>query len=217
MQIGVPRETTLYENRIAVTPDTIKKFIKLGHTVVVERDAGKGAFMPDALLAQAGANIVADAILGSDVVLTVNSLPVEQINQLKTNAIVIGMMNPYRNPHLQDYANRQANVYAMELLPRTLSRAQNMDVLSSQANLAGYKAVILAANQYGRPFPMFMTSAGTVKPARIVILGVGVAGLQAIATARRLGAVVEASDLRPTVRDQVESVGGKWLDVPMSE
>ncbi len=217
MQIGVPRETTLYENRIAVTPDTIKKFIKLGHTVVVERDAGKGAFMPDALLAQAGANIVADAILGSDVVMTVNSLPVEQINQLKTNAIVIGMMNPYRNPHLQDYANRQANVYAMELLPRTLSRAQNMDVLSSQANLAGYKAVILAANQYGRPFPMFMTSAGTVKPARIVILGVGVAGLQAIATARRLGAVVEASDLRPTVRDQVESVGGKWLDVPMSE
>ena len=217
MQIGVPKETALYENRIAITPDTIKKFIKLGHSIVVERDAGKGSFITNDALEQAGAQIVEDAISTSDVVLTVNSLPIEQINQLKQEAIVIGMMNPYRNANLQDYANRHAKVYAMELLPRTLSRAQNMDVLSSQANLAGYKAVILAANQFGRPFPMFMTSAGTVKPARIVILGVGVAGLQAIATARRLGAVVEASDLRPTVRDQVESVGGKWLDVPMSD
>ena len=217
MQIGVPKETALYENRIAITPDSIKKFIKLGHSIVVERDAGKGSFITNDALEQAGAQIVEDAISTSDVVLTVNSLPIEKINQLKQEAIVIGMMNPYRNANLQDYANRHAKVYAMELLPRTLSRAQNMDVLSSQANLAGYKAVILAANQFGRPFPMFMTSAGTVKPARIVILGVGIAGLQAIATARRLGAVVEASDLRPTVRDQVESVGGKWLDVPMSD
>ena len=217
MQIGVPKETALYENRLAITPDTIKKFIKLGHSIVVERDAGKGSFITNDALEQAGAQIVDDAISTSDVVLTVNSLPIEKINQLKQEAIVIGMMNPYRNANLQDYANRHAKVYAMELLPRTLSRAQNMDVLSSQANLAGYKAVILAANQFGRPFPMFMTSAGTVKPARIVILGVGVAGLQAIATARRLGAVVEASDLRPTVRDQVESVGGKWLDGPMSD
>lgn len=217
MQIGVPKDNAMYEKRIAITPDTIKKLIKLGHNVVVEREAGQGAFIFDAALEQAGAKIVENAITGSDVVLTVNSLPVEQIVQLKPNAIVIGMMNPYRNAHLADYAKQQASVYAMELLPRTLSRAQNMDVLSSQANLAGYKAVILAANEYGRPFPMFMTSAGTVKPARVVILGVGVAGLQAIATARRLGAVVEASDLRPSVRDQVESVGGKWLDVPMSE
>lgn len=217
MQIGVPKDNSVYEKRIAVTPDTIKKYIKAGHNVVVERDAGMGSFITNQALQDAGATIVDDAMIGSDIVLTVNSLPVAQINKLKSNAIVIGMMNPYRNEQLPDYANRGASVYAMELLPRTLSRAQNMDVLSSQANLAGYKAVILAANQFGRPFPMFMTSAGTVKPARIVILGVGVAGLQAISTARRLGAVVEASDLRPTVRDQVESVGGKWLDVPMSE
>lgn len=217
MQIGVIKDNSPFEKRIAVTPDTIKKYIKAGHTVVVERDAGMGSFITNQALEQAGAAIVDNALTGSDMVLTVNSLPETQIEQLKDNAIVIGMMNPYRNPHLQNYASRGASVFAMELLPRTLSRAQNMDVLSSQANLAGYKAVILAANQFGRPFPMFMTSAGTVKPARLVILGVGVAGLQAIATARRLGAVVEASDLRPSVKDQVESVGGKWLDVPMSE
>ena len=127
------------------------------------------------------------------------------------------MLDPYRNSQLDTYAAKGATVFAMELLPRTLSRAQNMDVLSSQANLAGYKAVLLAANEYSRPFPMFMTSAGTVKPAKVVILGVGVAGLQAIATAKRLGAVVEASDLRPAAKEQVESLGGKWLDVPMSE
>lgn len=217
MQIGVPKDITPFEKRIAITPDTIKKFIKLGHSVVVEQDAGQGSFITNQALQDAGATLVSDAIAGSDVVLTVNSLPVEQIHQLKQNAIVIGMMNPYRNANLQEYANRGASVFAMELLPRTLSRAQNMDVLSSQANLAGYKAVILAANQFGRPFPMFMTSAGTIKPARVVILGVGVAGLQAIATARRLGAVVEASDLRPAAKEQVESVGGKWLDVPMSD
>lgn len=217
MQIGVPKDNGLYERRIAVTPDTVKKFIKAGHTVVIERDAGRGSFITNDALSQAGATIVDNALTGSDIVLTVNSLPVEQISQLKPNAVVIGMMNPYRNEHLANYAQQGASVYAMELLPRTLSRAQNMDVLSSQANLAGYKSVLLAANEYGRPFPMFMTSAGTVKPARVVILGVGVAGLQAIATARRLGAVVEASDLRPSVRDQVESVGGKWLDVPMSD
>ena len=127
------------------------------------------------------------------------------------------MFDPYRNPELERFATQQVSAYALELLPRTLSRAQNMDVLSSQSNLAGYKSVLLAANEYQRPFPMFMTSAGTVKPARVVIMGVGVAGLQAIATAKRLGAVVEATDLRPTARDQVESLGGKWLDVPMSD
>ena len=127
------------------------------------------------------------------------------------------MLDPYRNDQLDNYAQQGVTAYAMELLPRTLSRAQNMDVLSSQANLAGYKAVLMAANEYARPFPMFMTSAGTVKPAKVVILGVGVAGLQAIATAKRLGAVVEASDLRPAAKEQVESLGGKWLDVPMSD
>lgn len=217
MQIGVPKDNSLYEKRIAVTPDTIKKYIKAGHTVVVEAGAGQGAFVTDEALQQAGAMLVNDAISGSDIILTVNSLPIEQIRQLKAGAVVIGMMNPYRNDHLADYASQNVSLFAMELLPRTLSRAQNMDVLSSQANLAGYKAVMIAANEYGRPFPMFMTSAGTVKPARVVILGVGVAGLQAIATARRLGAVVEASDLRPAAKEQVESLGGKWLDVPMSD
>lgn len=220
MQIGVLKDTTPFEKRIAVTPDTIKKYLKAGHSVVIEQGAGEGSFITHDAMQQAGANVVAnatDVLSGSDIILTVNSLPPEQIRQLKPNAVVIGMMNPYRNEHLADYANQNASVYALELLPRTLSRAQNMDVLSSQANLAGYKAVLLAANEYGRPFPMFMTSAGTVKPARVVILGVGVAGLQAIATARRLGAVVEASDLRPAAKDQVESLGGKWLDVPMSD
>ena len=127
------------------------------------------------------------------------------------------MFDPYRNPELEQFAKQNVTAFALELLPRTLSRAQNMDVLSSQANLAGYKAVLLASNEYQRMFPMLMTAAGTVKPARVVVMGVGVAGLQAIATAKRLGAVVEATDLRPTAKDQVESLGGKWLDVPMSE
>ncbi|MFZ2553864.1 NAD(P) transhydrogenase subunit alpha, partial [Psychrobacter urativorans] len=139
------------------------------------------------------------------------------VEQLTAGQIVVGMLDPYRNTQLDNYASHGVTAFAMELLPRTLSRAQNMDVLSSQANLAGYKAVLLAANEYARPFPMFMTSAGTVKPAKLIILGVGVAGLQAIATAKRLGAVVEASDLRPAAKEQVESLGGKWLDVPMSD
>jgi NAD(P) transhydrogenase subunit alpha len=153
----------------------------------------------------------------SQIITTISDLPAELTETLKPKQIVVGMLDPYRNTQLETYATKGATVFAMELLPRTLSRAQNMDVLSSQANLAGYKAVLLAANEYSRPFPMFMTSAGTVKPAKVVILGVGVAGLQAIATAKRLGAVVEASDLRPSAREQVESLGGKWLDVPMSE
>ena len=168
----------------------------------------------------AGADIVnsnAEVITQSQIITTVNDLPAEATEGLSSGQIVIGMLDPYRNTQLDTYAAKGATAFAMELLPRTLSRAQNMDVLSSQANLAGYKAVLLAANEYSRPFPMFMTSAGTVKPAKVVILGVGVAGLQAIATAKRLGAVVEASDLRPAAKEQVESLGGKWLDVPMSE
>ena len=153
----------------------------------------------------------------ANIICVVQNLTADQISQLSAGSIVIGMLDPYRNDQLDNYAQQGVTAYAMELLPRTLSRAQNMDVLSSQANLAGYKAVLMAANEYARPFPMFMTSAGTVKPAKVVILGVGVAGLQAIATAKRLGAVVEASDLRPAAKEQVESLGGKWLDVPMSD
>ena len=220
MKIGVISVTAAHEKRVALTPDTVKKLKKLGFEIIVQSGAGKEAYYTDAAYEKAGALLVADdsqVLTQADIITVVHDLSAEQIGQLAAGTVVIGMLDPYRNEQLESYANQGVSAFAMELLPRTLSRAQNMDVLSSQANLAGYKAVLLAANEYVRPFPMFMTSAGTVKPAKVVILGVGVAGLQAIATAKRLGAVVEASDLRPAVRDQVESVGGKWLDVPMSE
>lgn len=216
MQIGIPAETVAGETRVAATPDTVKKLAGAGHTVVVERGAGVAANYIDSAYEQAGAKLTDDAYAGSQIILKVRAPQGDDIKKLAANAIVIAMFDPYRNPELDAFAAQQVNAYALELLPRTLSRAQNMDVLSSQSNLAGYKAVLMAANEFQRPFPMFMTSAGTVKPARVVIMGVGVAGLQAIATAKRLGAVVEATDLRPTAKDQVESLGGKWLDVPMS-
>ena len=219
MKIGVISADSTSESRVALTPDAVKKLRKLGFEVVIESGAGQAAYYADELYQAAGADIVnssAEVVTQSQIITTVNDLPVAATEHLKSGQIVIGMLDPYRNSQLDTYAAKGATAFAMELLPRTLSRAQNMDVLSSQANLAGYKAVLLAANEYSRPFPMFMTSAGTVKPAKVVILGVGVAGLQAIATAKRLGAVVEASDLRPTAREQVESLGGKWLDVPMS-
>ena len=219
MKIGVISADSASESRVAITPDAVKKLRKLGFEVVIQSNAGQAAYYADALYQAAGADIAsssAEVIAQSQIITTVNDLPAAAIDGLSSGQIVIGMLDPYRNTQLDSYAAKGATAFAMELLPRTLSRAQNMDVLSSQANLAGYKAVLLAANEYSRPFPMFMTSAGTVKPAKVVILGVGVAGLQAIATAKRLGAVVEASDLRPTAREQVESLGGKWLDVPMS-
>ena len=223
MKIGVisaDQTDSARENRVAITPDAVKKLSKLGFEVIVQAGAGRGAYYDDVSYQAAGASIAATAaqtITDAHIITTVHDLPASLVERLSSNQIVIGMLDPYRNTNLDSYAAKGVTAYAMELLPRTLSRAQNMDVLSSQANLAGYKAVLMAANEYARPFPMFMTSAGTVKPAKVVILGVGVAGLQAIATAKRLGAVVEASDLRPTAREQVESLGGKWLDVPMSE
>ncbi|WP_286738873.1 Re/Si-specific NAD(P)(+) transhydrogenase subunit alpha [Psychrobacter sp. UBA3068] len=220
MKIGVISADIASESRVALTPDAVKKLRKLGFEVVIQSGAGQAAYYADELYQAAGADIAnssAEVISQSQIITTVNDLPAAATDGLTSGQIVIGMLDPYRNTQLDTYAAKGATVFAMELLPRTLSRAQNMDVLSSQANLAGYKAVLLAANEYSRPFPMFMTSAGTVKPAKVVILGVGVAGLQAIATAKRLGAVVEASDLRPAAKEQVESLGGKWLDVPMSE
>ena len=220
MKIGVISADSTHESRVALTPDAVKKLRKLGFEVIVQSGAGRGAFYTDDSYQTAGATIVnssSEVINQAQIITTVNDLTPDVANSLTANQIIIGMLDPYRNENLDTYAAKGVTAYAMELLPRTLSRAQNMDVLSSQANLAGYKAVLMAANEYSRPFPMFMTSAGTVKPAKVVILGVGVAGLQAIATAKRLGAVVEASDLRPTAREQVESLGGKWLDVPMSE
>ncbi|WP_413519038.1 NAD(P) transhydrogenase subunit alpha [Psychrobacter glacincola] len=219
MKIGVISADSASESRVALTPDAVKKLRKLGFEVVIQSGAGQASYYADALYQAAGADIAnssIDVVNQSQIITTVNDLPTSTTAALTAGQIIIGMLDPYRNTQLDTYAAKGATTFAMELLPRTLSRAQNMDVLSSQANLAGYKAVLLAANEYSRPFPMFMTSAGTVKPAKVVILGVGVAGLQAIATAKRLGAVVEASDLRPTAREQVESLGGKWLDVPMS-
>ena len=220
MKIGVISADSTTESRVALTPDAVKKLRKLGFEVVVQSGAGLAAYYTADSYQTAGADIAsssAEVVEQSQIITTISDLPAELTETLKPKQIVVGMLDPYRNTQLETYATKGATVFAMELLPRTLSRAQNMDVLSSQANLAGYKAVLLAANEYSRPFPMFMTSAGTVKPAKVVILGVGVAGLQAIATAKRLGAVVEASDLRPSAREQVESLGGKWLDVPMSE
>ncbi|MBU5616527.1 NAD(P) transhydrogenase subunit alpha [Psychrobacter sp. TAE2020] len=220
MKIGVVSADSAYESRVAITPDAVKKLIKIGFEVIVQSGAGLGAYYDDAMYQAAGASIAATAeetATEARILTSVHDLPATLIEQLTAGQIVVGMLDPYRNTNLDSYATQGVTTFAMELLPRTLSRAQNMDVLSSQANLAGYKAVLLAANEYARPFPMFMTSAGTVKPAKLIILGVGVAGLQAIATAKRLGAVVEASDLRPAAKEQVESLGGKWLDVPMSE
>ncbi|HCH27655.1 MULTISPECIES: NAD(P) transhydrogenase subunit alpha [Psychrobacter] len=220
MKIGVISADIASESRVALTPDAVKKLRKLGFEVVIQSGAGQAAYYADALYQAAGADIAsssAEVIAQSQIITTIHDLPAEVAEHLSAGQIVVGMLDPYRNTQLDTYAAKGVTAFAMELLPRTLSRAQNMDVLSSQANLAGYKAVLLAANEYSRPFPMFMTSAGTVKPAKVVILGVGVAGLQAIATAKRLGAVVEASDLRPAAKEQVESLGGKWLDVPMSD
>ena len=219
MIIGTIQAKQAFEGRVAITPDSVKKLIKLGHDVIIESGAGQHAYYDDTAYLNAGAKVASESevLSQANIICVVQNLTAEQIAQLSTGSIVIGMLDPYRNDQLDNYAQQGVTAYAMELLPRTLSRAQNMDVLSSQANLAGYKAVLMAANEYARPFPMFMTSAGTVKPAKVVILGVGVAGLQAIATAKRLGAVVEASDLRPAAKEQVETLGGKWLDVPMSD
>ncbi|MET4578051.1 Re/Si-specific NAD(P)(+) transhydrogenase subunit alpha [Ottowia thiooxydans] len=214
MLIGVPTETAAGETRVAVTPETAKKLIAQGHTVRVQSGAGLKASVTDAAYQAAGAEITdAASALGADMVLKVRSPSPAELAQTKPGAVLIGMLNPFDAEGLQRLAGANLTAFALEAAPRT-TRAQSMDVLSSQANIAGYKAVIVAADRYQKFFPMLMTAAGTVKAARVVILGVGVAGLQAIATAKRLGAVIEASDVRPSVKEQVESLGGKFIDVP---
>jgi proton-translocating NAD(P)+ transhydrogenase subunit alpha len=214
MQIGVPAETSAGETRVAVTPETAKKLKAQGHTLRVESGAGVRASVTDEAYQSAGAEITDTAgALGCELVLKVRSPADHEIGLMKPGATLVGMLNPFDAAGLQRLADAKLTAFALEAAPRT-TRAQSMDVLSSQANIAGYKAVILAANLYQRFFPMLMTAAGTVKAARVVVLGVGVAGLQAIATARRLGAVIEASDVRPSVKEQVESLGGKFIDVP---
>jgi NAD(P) transhydrogenase subunit alpha len=213
MLIGVPAETTAGETRVAVTPETVKKLVASGHIVRVQSGAGVAASVTDAAYQAAGADItdVAGAF-GADMVLKVRSPSDAETGLMKPGTVVIGMLNPFDAAGLQRLASAGLTAFALEAAPRT-TRAQSMDVLSSQANIAGYKAVIVAADKYQRFFPMLMTAAGTVKAARVVILGVGVAGLQAIATAKRLGAVIEASDVRPSVKEQIESLGGKFIEV----
>ena len=214
MQIGVPAETAAGETRVAVTPETAKKLKAQGHTLNVQSGAGVAASAPDEAYTAVGAEITdAAGALGCELVLKVRSPSDNEMASMKPGTTVVGMLNPFDAAGLQRMAAAHLTGFALEAAPRT-SRAQSMDVLSSQANIAGYKAVMMAAGQYQRFFPMLMTAAGTVKAARVVILGVGVAGLQAIATAKRLGAVIEASDVRPSVKEQVESLGGKFIDVP---
>ena len=214
MLIGVPAETTAGETRVAVTPETAKKIIAQGHTVHVQSGAGVAASVTDAAYEAVGAQITdAAGALGADLVLKVRAPSDTELSHMKSGSALVGMLNPFDADGLQRIAAAGLTSFALEAAPRT-TRAQSMDVLSSQANIAGYKAVMMAADKYQRFFPMLMTAAGTVKAARVVILGVGVAGLQAIATAKRLGAVIEASDVRPSVKEQVESLGAKFIDVP---
>ncbi|ARP86165.1 Re/Si-specific NAD(P)(+) transhydrogenase subunit alpha [Bordetella genomosp. 9] len=214
MRIGIPRETLPGETRVAATPETVRKYVAGKNTVMVERGAGAAARYPDHDYEAAGATLVsADQALSAEVVLKVRRPHGDELAALKRGSIVIGMLDPFDTEGIARLAATGVTAFALEAAPR-ITRAQSLDVLSSQANVAGYKAVLLAAHYYGRLFPMMMTAAGTLKAARAVILGAGVAGLQAIATARRLGAVVEASDVRPAAKEQVESLGAKFIDVP---
>ncbi|MDO1559380.1 Re/Si-specific NAD(P)(+) transhydrogenase subunit alpha [Brevundimonas sp. 2R-24] len=218
--IAVTRERREGETRAALTPETAKKLIGLGATVIVESGTGLGSSIPDADYAAAGATVAKDlktALAGADVLLKVRAPTAPEILALKPGAVVIGLLDPHREKDaLKALTEAGASAYAMEFVPR-ITRAQAMDALSSQANLAGYRAVIEAAAAYGRGFPMMMTAAGTVAAAKAFIMGAGVAGLQAIATARRLGAVVTATDVRPAAKEQVESLGAKFIAVEDEE
>ncbi len=214
MRIGVPAETRPGETRVALTPETAKKLKAQGHSLHVQSGAGVAASVIDAAYQAVGAEITdAQGAFGCELVLKVSAPSPQELAQMKSGAALVGMLNPFDAEGLAQLAAAGLTSFALEAAPRT-TRAQSMDVLSSQANIAGYKAVMVAVDRYQRFFPMLMTAAGTVKAARVVILGVGVAGLQAIATAKRLGAVIEASDVRPSVKEQVESLGGKFIDVP---
>ena len=218
MLIGAPAETDPAETRVAATPETVKKFVGLGAEVAIGHGAGAKAGFPDAEYQSAGARLVdADQALGADLVLKVRRPNAVELGLVRTGALVIAMMDPYgHRDAIEAMAKTGIAAFALELLPR-ISRAQSMDVLSSQANLAGYRAVIDATAEYGRAAPMMMTPAGTVPAARLFVMGVGVAGLQAIATGRRLGAVVTATDVRPATKEQVESLGAKFVAVEDEE
>ena len=217
MKIGVAKEIDAAEPRVGATPDTVKKFKALGAEVAVEPGAGIKSGLLDADYEAAGATISADAVKDADIVVKVKRPEASEVTRYKKGALVVAIMDPYGNDAaLKTMADAGVAAFAMELMPR-ITRAQVMDVLSSQANLAGYRAVIEAAEAFGRAFPMMMTAAGTVPAAKVFVMGVGVAGLQAIATAKRLGAVVTATDVRPVVKEQVESLGAKFLAVEDEE
>jgi NAD(P) transhydrogenase subunit alpha len=214
MRIGIPAETRPGETRVAATPETVKK-LAAKHQILVQSGAGSQASITDEAFQAAGATIVGAAeALGADIVLKVRAPNDAERAQMRQGAVLIGMLNPFDADNIARMAASGLSAFALEAVPR-ITRAQSMDVLSSQANIAGYKAVMVAANTYQRFMPTLMTAAGTVKAARVLIMGVGVAGLQAIATAKRLGAVIEASYVRPPVKEQVESLGAKLIDVPL--
>ena len=214
MIIGVLKEVLEGEFRVAATPETVKKLTMLNHKVYIESNAGIGASITDQMFIDAGGLIKSNAdIFEADLLLKVRAPNIDEIKKLRTNQFIVGLLEPFNKVLTTQLSTKKVTAFSLESLPRN-TRAQSMDVLSSQANIAGYKAVILAADYFKKFFPMLMTAAGTVKAARIIILGAGVAGLQAIATAKRLGAVVEASDVRPAVKEQIESLGAKFIDVP---
>jgi len=217
MKIGIPTEIRPGETRVAATPETVKKLVAgNANQVLVQAGAGRHACFTDEAYAAAGASVVPDAAqiyAEADLILKVQAPQDAELPHLRSGQMLLGMLNPFDAERLAKLAATGVTAFALEAAPR-ITRAQSLDVLSSQANIAGYKAVIVAADHYGRFMPMLMTAAGTVKAARVVVLGAGVAGLQAIATAKRLGAVVEASDVRPAAKEQVESLGAKFIDVP---
>ena len=214
MKIGVPKETLDGERRVALVPEVVKKLTGKGHEVVVERDAGAAALIPDAQYEDAGATLAGDpaAVYEADAVVKVAPPSAEEVGRLRPDTILIGFLQPLTNGDgIRAIAQTGATSFALEAVPR-ISRAQSMDALSSQANIAGYKGVLIAATEIGRFFPMLMTAAGTIRPATVLVLGAGVAGLQAIATARRLGAVVQGFDVRAAVKEQVQSLGATFLE-----
>jgi NAD(P) transhydrogenase subunit alpha len=214
MKVGVARETAAGERRVALVPEALGKLTAAGLEILVEAGAGTGAAIPDQAFADAGATVVSagDLYAGADVILRVQKPSAEEAARLRGGQAVVGLLSPLLDPALmQTLAVAGVTAISLDAIPRTLSRAQTMDALSSQANVGGYKAVLIAANEYGRYFPLLTTAAGTAKPANVLILGIGVAGLQAIGTARRLGAVVSAYDVRPETAEQAESLGAKFV------
>ena len=219
MIIGILKEKYTGEKRVPLTPDSVKKIIDLGYEICFETNCGLDSNFQNQDYIDAGATLkenYRDVINYSDILVKVNLLIDDEIQILKPNQILLGLFQPYNVDYIEKLKSKKTIIYALEKLPR-ISRAQSMDILSSQANLSGYKSVLIAANKYSKIFPMLMTSAGSLKPARLLVMGIGVAGLQAIATAKRLGCIVEATDLRPETKEQSESLGAKFLDVPLTD